>query len=786
MKRVEFVVGREWRHDVRYLEELRPYRPADSRPNLAEIGDIIDLVIGSNNITASISEESIFPFVADLCEGLFELAEGRRSKAIIEFRREPWELVLVPNGRAIAVTLYSVDDEARVVAHDVEVDAAQMIRAVRDAAQQLLAALFEISESFGSDPFVRRFSSHVGRLRRLQKVEFDRRAADKVLERAGSTSAANGLTLSYGVDVGGPGIEEYGGEHSFDLHALLVPGFVCCEFRGREVVVCDDYPFLALRGVLERARELFNAMESERPKFRVAGRIPRGRIDVAGSGNIWSIEIGAEETLQFELQPNEFLESLVSLAEMMIGDLSDANPRLQLNQRFADLQQEVDSLRAWLGDFGGGNQYLETPEEYLRDHGNLRPTDVPKPEPSFAWPFETVRRLHPTAVWTFEDPHIHFAAMSTTAERLLVPTSTSLHSLDLDSGEVKWSIGDSEPSSYALCGDDVLVGHASGRAILVDGQTGHQKCEVDGVGAFLLDAAHYPIADLIVAADFHGRLTGFRRSSGAVVWRHRETETFVSGAIFQGPLACTLTSTGFLSAFNPLDGEGLWRVRIGGNPEGGPKFHRGRLYTFSHDEGSRSLSVHAIYPFTGRVAWQLRVDGWLAGTPTFIDDVLILPVERYGRVSLHSVPLEDLRPETTWNLELTSAGLDKPTPVRPFVLENEVHGLVRTDRSDLIAFRLADGEIRWRVQTDPQTTLLYRNVELEIVHDAVLSVGESIQLRSLASGRLLHRFGGVMVAPEFAQAVGGLGVVVGEPGADDGDPDELIRHELAHFLAVVR
>jgi outer membrane protein assembly factor BamB len=332
----------------------------------------------------------------------------------------------------------------------------------------------------------------------------------------------------------------------------------------------------------------------------------------------------------------------------------------------------------------------------------------------------------------------------------------------------------------------VLVAHAGGEVSVLDAERGTEHSTVDGVGAFLLDAAYYSRSDLIVAADFHGRMTGFRRGSGNVAWRHREEETYFAGALFEGPIACALSVKGYLSAFNPLDGESLWRVRIGGTPDGGPKFHRGRIYTFSHDEGSRSLSVHTVYPYTGRVAWQLRLDGWIAGTPTFVGDLLILPVERYGRVSLHAIPLEDLRPETKWTLELTSAGLDKPTPISAFEIDGERHGLVRTDRSDMLAFRLRDGEVAWRVQTDPKTTLLYRNVDMSLVRDSVISVGESIQIRSQKTGDLQHRFAGVMIAPEYAFAQGQLGVIVGEPGADEGYPDELVRHEIGHFLAVVR
>lgn len=789
MKRVEFVVGNEWQHDVRYLDELRPVRPADSTPNLAEIGDIVDLVVGSKNVTASVSEESIFPFVADLCEGLIELAEGRRRKVIVEFRREPWELVLVPNGRAVEITIYSLDDDARIVAHNERVDAMQLVRTVGDAAQQLVTDLFAISDAFGSDPFVRRFSSHVGRMKRLNGIRFDEQDDAVERGRAGSTSAASGLTLSYDVDVGSPAFQNYDGEQPYDLHALLVSGNVRCEWRGHEVPICDDFPFLALQGLVGRTRELFNAIESDRNRFRCDDRLPRGTWDVVGESERWTIVAGLDESLlEFELPQGEVLEALVSFAEMLLSDIEDSNPTIQLNQRFFEVAEDVSSLRVWLGDFGGSNTYMEAPEEYLRENGNVRPAEETSPTADFPWPFESVRKLRPSSTWRFEDEQIHFGSITATRDHLLVPTSRALTVLDVSSGDPVWKTETLEerPSSYAICGPDVVISHPDRHVEIRDIATGSVACEVDDVGTFLLDAAFYPGNDLAVVAEFHGTLSGIRRKTGEVAWRRDEDDSFLSGAHFEGPLVCTLSVSGYLTAFNPLDGKTLWRVKIGGAPEGGPRWHRGRIYTISHDENSRALSIHSVYPFTGRVAWQLRIDGWVAGEPVFHDDLLLLPVERYGRVTMHAIPVEDFRPETAWKLELTSAGLDRPTRVRVFHIDGVEHGIVRTDRSDLMAFRMSDGELRWRVQTDPKTTLLYRNLDLEIVQSAAVSVGESIQIRSLATGELLHRFAGVMVAPEFARVVGSMGVIVGEAGADDGFPDEVVRHDLDHFLAVVQ
>src|SRR6056297_2653994 len=109
MARLEIVVGQDWQDDVRYLSELRPFRPADAPLNLVEIRDIFDLVVDGRNLTACVDEESIFGLVAELVESMVDLIEGRLQKAIIEFPSEPFVLVMVLDANRLLLSIYSVD-----------------------------------------------------------------------------------------------------------------------------------------------------------------------------------------------------------------------------------------------------------------------------------------------------------------------------------------------------------------------------------------------------------------------------------------------------------------------------------------------------------------------------------------------------------------------------------------------------------------------------------------------------------------------------------------------------
>lgn len=790
--KIELVLGRDWREDVRYLSELRPHRPSDSTLNLVEICDIVDLVVDGTNLTASITQESVFGFVGQLMEGLWAMAIGRNRKAIVEFHCEPWELCVVAAGPDVRVSLYSVDRRQRVVAHDVSIAVTSLIGSVARAAEELLADLLAISESFATDPFVRRFSNVLGKLRRVHAVRFPEpgpHSAQRLL--TSSTTTAHGITISYTIDVGYGGLIGYGGEFAFDQHSLLVPGALTFETAADQVVVCDGYPVLALRSLLDRVRELLTFLESSTTRFRCDSDLYQLRLDVTASGAAWQVDVGPDAratTISFETPPNALLDGLLTIAEMVTEDLATANDHLQLNQRFMDLREEIRELRSWHADFADANHYLEHPEQFLVEHGDLRPVEPSAPPASFPWPLGDVRALYPARQWEFRASKINFSAIASTRDALFVPSQTELITLDRRTGAVKWrrdSTEDGALTSYALAGEVVVAADDARRLHFFDLHSGDRRttCSTE-LGSLIVEAAAYQGGEIIVVADFHGGLVGLH-NNGEEIWRFEASHGLLSGMACAGPVICVMSSPGFVHGINPANGKLLWKVKLGGLADAGPYFHQGRVYTFSHDPRTRQLTIHAMFPYTGRTAWQLRFEGWLAGRPDFVGDFLIAPVERHGKVALVAIDVEASHPAEQWRLDVLTAGVDQPTRVTAVDIEGEPHGIVRTDTAETTCFRVSDGSIRWRIEHATVSDLLFRNLDLVVVRDAVLCVGERLQLRSLDDGQLLHEFGEVMVAPEFVSVGEDLRIVLGERGADHGDDDWLIAWSAHHFLAVV-
>jgi outer membrane protein assembly factor BamB len=801
MQSVQIIVGHSWKQDVRFLKNLRQHRRFDSDLDLIEIRDIIDIVVDGTNITSNVAEESIFGVLSELLDAVARLLEGRARKAIVEFHCEPWEMVLVPDGHQFLVSLYSINRHHRVIAHDIPIAVDKFIEALSEAAESLLSDLYRISEAFSADSFVRSFSSRLGRIQNYKRAQFaneGRRDFERADEHHGGTSSPGGLTLSYSFDADHVSLRDYCGEHDFDLHSLLFSGEIVAEYHGRTIELTRGYPFLTVHALLKRARQLLNLLEaSEESSFRCDEQMRHLRFEVEADGPKWTLALGTavcgEKPLAVPSRPREVLDVTLSIAEMLLADVLSVNQHLELNHRWSDLDIEVRELRGWFEDVSGSNSYHDEPEGFIEALGHVTPAPIPEPKaPKFPWPLSSVHALFPRPTWQFAAERIELDEVACVAGGLFVPTSEAMYFIDSDSGQVTWKYGadiDMARLSYAVAGDRILLAEDGGGIQMLDLQTGDRLVEnrSEPVSSWkrLIAAAAYPSERRLVACDLHGRILGLSASNADVDWSFTSGHGRYAGVAFQGPLIMALTGEGFLYSINPINGQTLWKVRLGGLADTGPQFHQGRLYSLSHDSLHQKLTVHSLYPFTGRTSWQLRIDGVLAGEASFLDEYMIVPVERHGQLSLHGIDVERTEPRVEWTLAVSSAGMDDLTPVLPLEIDGRMHGLVKTDRAEVSCFDVSTGKLAWRATPDDETWLLHGNLPLTRIEDAILAVGDDIQLRDGATGTLLHTLDQPVKTPEFVTPFGELSVVVGTRGTSSDTVDVLSCLTLDHFLALV-
>jgi outer membrane protein assembly factor BamB len=799
---VQIIVGHTWQDDVRYLNDLRDVRTLESGVDLSEIRDIIDIVVGGDNITSYVAEESIFGVLTSMLGAVSRLLRGRSQKAIVEFDCEPWELVLYPDSDTdgLRVSVYSIDRRNQVMAHDLLMETDAFVGALVEASETLLSDLYRISDAFSSQDIIREFTANLEAVKQLESprpaARPDRHRTGVGLRQGGS-SGASGLTISYTFDADHDALQRYRGENQFDLHALLAPGDIAVEFQGRELSIAGEFPALTIRALTRRARELLNHIEtSDADDFRCDSRLWHTRFDVIAEQGRWEVLAGAprdDDTIRCQVSPSDCIDAILSIGELFCSELLSLNPAMELNYRFTDLFEEVRELRAWYEDISGSNSYLDEPEPYIREHGDLRRASSPaSPPPDFPWPFQNVRAVFPHRAWSFDARQIHMFAVTPAQAGLLVPTHCAIYCLDWDTGETRWNFGEARgirPASYAVAGEYLLIAEDGEGIRLLDTETGAVHFENRSLRVsswrLLVGAFSYPSEDLVVAADLQGRILGLSTTDGSIRWHFSSGHGRFVGVTGDGPLISALTGEGFLYTLNPVDGEVLWNVRLGGLSETPPAFHQGRLYTFSHDSMSQQLNIHCTQPYTGRNAWQHRIEGRLAGRPAFSDRWLVIPVQRKHSYCLVGVDCEAGRPGSEWEITLRSAGVTDLAAAEFVDIDSETHGLVKTDRGQVTCFRLSDGHVRWRASDDDETWMLGGNRALQTIGDCVLVPNQELELRDLDDGTLRHVIEQPIRSPEYVHAAGELNVVVGSKQNKKDDPDVLNAYRLDHFLSVV-
>lgn len=810
MASAEIIVGRHWKNDVQFLKNLRRHHRFHSELDLTEIRDIIDIVLDGINITSHVAEESIFGVLNGLLDAVAQLLEGRSSKAIIEFHCEPWEMVLQPRGHQLLVSLYGINRHHRVLAHDIAIGIDTFVAALSKAAETLLSDLYRISESFSTDTFVRAFSARLGRIQNYKRRNFQHSPANSDAAMGmhqGGTSNPSGWTFSYRFDADYRGLRGYCGEHDFDLHALLSPGEIVAEINGEVVSLTPGnpgYPLLSAHSLLKRCREVLNRLEaSQEDAFECAEPIGHLNLAIFADGSDWTLEMGVESPDHPEITvrstPREALDMMLAVTELILADTLAINPLMELNHRWSDLDQEARELRAWFEELSGSNSYHDEPERFIETLGHLLPRTAPaEPPPAFPWAIRQVHALFPQPAWQFGAPRIEFCQISASRDTLVVPTSDGLFALGMADGQPQWKRDDLDMGrlSHRVLDDRVLLVEDGRGVESVDLKSGESIFEntADGLKNWrrLLGAASYAAENRLVACDAQGRVMGLASDTGELQWSFSSGHGRFVGVDFWGPLVTAVTGEGFLFCVNPIDGKLLWKIRLGGLADAAPQAHQGRLYALSQDALHHKITVHSIYPFTGRSAWQLRLDGVLTRPASFVGDWMILAVEHHGQLSLRGIDIERSDPRVEWTLDLSSAGMDAPTPVLGIEAgtfrgkSGGALGLVKTDRAEISCFDVSSGELQWRASPEQDTWLLQGNMALARIEDTILAVGEHVELRDLESGRLLHTLDPAVVAPEYALARGRLEMILGTRGANSESVDMLNALQFNHFIARVK
>lgn len=757
---VELLFGERWTGDVEYLLRLAN-QANEPHPDLRCVRDVIDIVVGGDNLTAGLGEDGIFCLLADLIAGLDDLLAGRRRKVIVDFREAPWELALVARGPHLALSLYSILPGEAVGVHDRLAPVRHVTDAVVAAADRLGAELDRIRPGLSAHPLM----ALPQRVRACaREVETDCRQPS----RPDPCVVTQG-TLEVTLDLSHGALLDYVGA-DFDLHALLCGGSVRWLGDGDPVALEGARPLQIVRGLVADLRDVVEALGGGRPRpvrRRRRAMLLEGFSVVAGQVALLPagmfVRPGPSDAPDgaIILPARTVVSAVVEAVEAVVRSLSEVNAELLRNERVAALVRDASGLGAWYEELASDLRPACDDLDGAEGRLEIWTAEAPKPGVPARFTFAQMRTVRLRHRWSVAGA-LRVASARRVEDAVIVPEDGSLASYHLASGEALWRrrSDDVGPPTIWLSGNAVL--HASdGRLRALDVADGGGWARSVSVGGRCEGGARLaaPGAGALVLA-CEGGVAAVADADGAPQWSVPLRHGQAVGCGAEGRHFVVGSDRGFVYGIDAVRGETLWRSHVGARAAR-PYLRPGAPLIVASADPPQLTRLH---PRTGARVWSVPLDrpplgvlfaGGLAlvltssGLAAYQTACGARQWTREGVVGL----VGDTWPSAAPFLALTAAGI--------------------------LCFDLLTGEVRWSVA---------RPVGLAVPagDGAVVVAGpEGVAVLCADTGRAMHELEGLPPSPAYLHVGADNLILVGEL-EEDSDEGRLSCFEPEFFLALLR
>lgn len=834
MTGVEIRLGDRWQADVAHLSRVHASRGDPADINLINVRDVIDIVLGEDNITAPIDRDSIFPVMVDLLGALESLLSARRRKSAVLFHEAPWELILVRDGEHALVSLLDTGPHGRVALHNRPVALTPLVQESVAVANDMVDALLGIHPRFDAHPLLRRLQNIAHRLPSLlTELCADPTSAPPTQKEEQGRASAGELLVQWRLDVGFRDVVGYQGEDPMDLHALLAPGRVrlldtAIQGEATQHALGGDYPVLTVRRLLDDLEHIVQRLENGAPLHLEPPRRSREvrLLTAAPVGEPWTDPWtlrwqpapsrrqplpGAHATAApmtgglRKAQPapvysqatlHELAQLCHSLADALSHALLDSNPRLSQEERLNDLRQATGQLLRRVRERGAGDRRLEDPDAHLLQHTGARlisapgapqspqdaQTDPPQRDVSSPFAWRSLRRVGVTQRWSLHQANVRWDQLSVHHEALWVPGEAGLSGWDLHSGQRRfwhpWR--DSPRPSMAVGGGRLFILSEDGRLQTVDPVQGaalwSTRLPGGGCGA-LLGAAGVQRGDERKWVLMAQRATFAFDERGELCWRQRhEAGHSVGGVVWPSHVALMFDG-GLAMGLDPQSGRTLWRTTL----EGGRSSIIGRrgetLWVGVQTGSPAGMRMLALDALTGQARWSRGLPGRPVRAPLHMGPYALLMVRGATRCWL--VTLDARSGEARWRRRMPSSrGASPATPIG-----DPRRGVVwvKTARGVVLALRVEGGELLWQCPVGALNKPPIHNTPLTLHQNVLVTATDALLWLSPEDGELLHRVEGLPEHPHWWEVTAQGLFLSGEQGLD-GDEDTLYGHAVSHFL----
>jgi outer membrane protein assembly factor BamB len=632
--------------------EGAPHAPAPGRssgrgPGGAHPNEVLDLFIHGANVTARVAERHASCVLRDLAMALTELAASARGKRIVRFYDDAWELCVERVGGMATLSVYRGGSEPTVVVYDRPVVFSEMCASVLDAidatiarqgarptpiARELADGRLALASATGTPASTDAESDLTATL--AQPVSID-------IERDAPISFAAEFAMRPGVP---EGTAEVGVERA-DLHALLVRGRISAEVRGRSLELGEAYPFLFAERLLDLSRRSLDAWERGQSFYArmEAGGIMLGLRsnaddDLPRAALTLSRELVADAvpssrppdsasprsgrgTTTFpELSLFDVVESALAFGRALIRAIVRRDRSQGANLRLAAFRRDLRAASDSLRDVRRQDARINpAPESYRAFALGRRARMSRSPESP---PLAAAARLRYSQRWQALVPGIDLRATFLCGDRIVIGAASETFCLERTTGELLWRRSTQRAASVVTPAGIARIG-ADGAIALHDFATGDVTLR-----AWISPRVAGPCAGavvstpglprLLIVTEGERHLVAIDLTSGEARWRYLWASSGRSSGALRlkrtGKLLYVASGDSALTAVDVQTGAVVWRARDRLRFVAAPTVDHESLFAIAGGSSS-AAALHAIDPFSGRIAWTAR----LLSTPNSVE-----------------------------------------------------------------------------------------------------------------------------------------------------------------------
>jgi outer membrane protein assembly factor BamB len=687
-----------------------PASGSHRRSRTVERAEVLDVFIEGANVTARVTERQATCVLRDLALALVELATAPRAKHIVRFYEEAWELAIERFGAVAAVSVYRAGSEPQVFVYDRFVAFRDVVDGVLDALDRTLsrgphAAPVEIELAHARDALR---SLALGP-RDDAQLAISTSPTTVTVEVDGDAPIGFGAELVLRSADASARLPVEPPVERADLHALLFPGRMRAEVRGRNVDLGEGHPFLFAERLLQLSKRTLEAWERGMPlhvRTEAGGPILGVRLSSAPE----VAEVDAPTSLALVLGPAraaaeptthtfpalsvaDVVEAALDFGRALVRALVRRDRSQAHNLRLAAFRRELRDLAEALREaFRRDSKVNPTPELYRAfvPPPRERPRDDSRPA-----------RLAYAQRWRALVPGIDLRGTFLCGDRLVVGTSFETFCLARSTGEVLWRTPTERGTSVATPnGIARLLPDGSLRVLdLRTGETTIRTRIAARVGGPAAGAVVHGsgLPKLLVVTEGERHLVAIDLTSGEARWRFAwgpgsRAEAGARGGVVRmkrrGKLLYLTCADSALTALDVTTGTVVWRVRDRLRFRALPAFDHDALFAIAGGTSS-ATQLYGIDPFSGQVRWRTPMEpGTVEGSPLSASGVVALAVRRTRGLEL-----------VAFDRETGSERWRSRTPLAPhgtswLAVDDLFIGNAPT--GELVAIEAATGALRYR------------------------------------------------------------------------------------------